>query len=257
MIIHSKNNPFSLEGNRFKPYNALYKLKFIKLAILTYFIFKSKKLTTREKNTKMITKMRSQFRKIYNKRMASKLKNKDFSVIASNCNGTFILHDLGIRFNSPFVNLWIEPNDFVKMLTNLKYYMSCDLVFIEETDVDYPVGYLDDVKIYFQHYATPEEAREKWIKRVQRINYDSLFILFTDRDGCSYQNLIEFDSLMYKNKIVFTHIPYPELNSAFYLKGWEDEPCIGLCFEYKNKYTIKKHYDAFDFISWFNNGINY
>lgn len=63
-----------------------------------------------------------------------RLKNKEFSLISSNCNGGMILHDLGLRFNSPFVNLWISPSDFIKMLGRLNYYMSCELVLKKEAD---------------------------------------------------------------------------------------------------------------------------
>ena len=61
-------------------------------------------------------KIRRILRKIYNKNVASRLNNNDFSIIASNCNGTFLLHDLGMKFNSPFVNLWMKPDDFIKFL---------------------------------------------------------------------------------------------------------------------------------------------
>lgn len=196
--------------------------------------------------------IRSFFRRAYNKANAARLKNKDFSVISSNCNGAFILHDLGMPFNSPFVNLWIKPDDFVKMLKNLHYYLDCDLQFIEEDHISYPVGCLDDIKIYFQHYSSPEDAKAQWVKRMKRMNFDNLFILATDRDGCTYQNLIDFDALPYENKIIFTHISYPEFKSAYYLEGWESESSVGMCFDYKNRFTIKKHYDEFDYVSWFN-----
>ena len=191
-------------------------------------------------------------RKIYNVANIKRLKNKDFSVIASNCNGGFILHDLGLKFNSPFINLWMKPDDFIKFLLNMHYYFSCDMSFIEESDIDYPIGVLDDVRIYFQHYATADEAKHKWMERMQRINYDNLFIMFTDRDGCTYQNLVDFDSLPYKNKVVFTHVPYPELKSAYYIKGFEKEKSVGMCFNYRHKFSLKKYYDDFDYVSWFN-----
>ena len=38
-------------------------------------------------------------RKKYREKQKKRLKNKDFSIIASNCNGALILHDLGVRFN--------------------------------------------------------------------------------------------------------------------------------------------------------------
>lgn len=193
-------------------------------------------------------------RKIYNKNLARKLENKDFSVIASNCNGAFLLHDLGQKFNSPFVNLWLKPDDFIRFLSDMQHYLNCGMTFVEEEGIKYPIGLIDDVRIYFQHYETNEEAEEKWIQRSKRINFDNLFIMFTDRDGCTYENLRDFDALPCKNKVVFTHIPYPEFPSAYYIKGWETEKCVGECFKYKSSLTLKKYYDDFDYISWFNSG---
>lgn len=199
-----------------------------------------------------MSSIKQNIRKIYNKHMIKKLKNKDLSIIASNCNGAFLLHDLGLQFNSPFVNLWMKPDDFIRFLSNMHHYLSCELQFIEEPGISYPIGLLDDVRIYFQHYATEELARDKWVERSGRINFDNLFIMFTDRDGCTYENLRDFDRLPYKNKVVFTNKEYPELKSAFYLKGWEKERSVGECFRYKSKLSIKKHYDDFNYISWFN-----
>lgn len=187
-----------------------------------------------------------------NNKNKKRLKNHDFSLISSNCNGAFILHDLGLRFNSPFVNLWMKPDDYIKLLQKLEYYLSCEMTFTEEANISYPIGVLDDIKIYFQHYKTPEEAKQKWCERSERIDINNLFIMFTDRDGCTYQNLSDFDSLPYENKIVFTNKPYPEFKSAYYLKGWEQDECIGMCFEFKNSFTGKKYYDDFDYIAWFN-----
>lgn len=199
-----------------------------------------------------MSKLNNILRKRINKKNIKRLKNKDFSLIASNCNGTFISHDLNLQFRSPFINLWIKPNDFIKYLQNIDYYMKCELKFTSEKGINYPIGLLDDIKIYFQHYKSENEAKEKWIERTKRINLNNLFILFTDRDGCTYQNLLEFDKLPYKNKVVFTHKPYKEIKSAFYIKGFENEDSVGMCFEYLNKFTGKKIYDAFDYIKWFN-----
>ena len=182
------------------------------------------------------------------------LKNTNFSVISSNCNGAFILHDLGQRFNSPTVNLFLFPKDFIKFVKNLKYYISLKLEFIKEDGINYPVGKLEDIKIYFMHYKSEEEADVKWEERKKRINYDNLFIMMTDRDGCTYEDLKEFDSLPYKNKVVFTHIEYPEIKSSFYIKGYENEKQIGHIYEFLNETTGYKHYDEFDYVGWFNKG---
>ena len=207
-----------------------------------------------EKIKRCVKKIKRFFRKIYNRIIVRKLKNHDFSIIASSCNGAFLLHDLGLRFNSPFVNLWMKPDDFIRFLTDINHYLNSEMTFVEEPDITYPIGLLDDVRIYFQHYATKEMAKEKWVERSKRINFSNLFIMFTDRDGCTYQNLRDFDALPFKNKVVFTHIPYPEIQSAYYLKGWESQQCVGMCYDYKSIFSIRKHYDDFNYIDWFNNG---
>lgn len=130
--------------------------------------------------------------------------------------------------------------------------MDMELKFTSETGIDYPVGILGDIKIYFQHYNSEMEAYEKWNTRKSRINYNNLFIMFTDRDGCTYSDLLAFDRLSYKNKVVFVNKPYPEIRSAFYIKGFENEACVGQCNEFQ--YTYHKYYDQFDYIGWFNQG---
>ena len=187
-----------------------------------------------------------------NGRNRKKLKNHDFSLIASNCNGGFILHDLGMRFNSPFVNLWMKPNEYIKMLTDLKGYMAEDLSFVKEDGVDYPVGLLKDVHIYFQHYDSEEEAKQKWDTRKDRINYDNLFVLFTDQEECTKADLEQFDRLPLDKKVVFTNKPYSVFNSVYYIKGFEHLESVGNCFDFEENYIGKKYYDQFDYVSWFN-----
>lgn len=181
------------------------------------------------------------------------LKNTTMSLIASNCNGALILHDLGVRFNSPFVNLWIKPKDYIKLLKNFDQYMSEYLIEAKEDKIEYPVGKLNDVTLYFQHYDSFIQAKEKWDERKKRIDKNNLFVMFTDRDGCSYEDLLEFDSLPY-NKVVFTNTPYSEIKSSFCIKGFENFDSVGHCYEKMPGKQIK-YYDQFDYVTWFNKGI--
>lgn len=190
------------------------------------------------------------YRKRINQQNQQRLENHSMSVISSNCNGAFILHDLGEQFRSPFVNLYLTPNDFIQYLKHLDQYMHEELVFVK-SDKSYPVGMLKDITIHFMHYHTEEEAKSKWMERSQRINKENLFIMMTDRDGCTYQNLQEFDRLPFKNKVVFTQKPYSEFASAFYITGFEQEKQVGDLFEYVGL-NGKKFYDQFDYVSWFN-----
>lgn len=184
----------------------------------------------------------------------ARLKNTDFSIIASNCNGGIISHDLGLQFRSPFINLWLKPKEYIKLLQNLKEYMQYELTFIKEEGIDYPIGLLKDVRIYFMHYETEEIAKEKWEARAKRLNYDNLFILFTDRDECSLEDMEAFDNLPYKNKVIFVNKERPNIKSSYYIKGFENEESVGKLGIYIDEKSGKRYLDLFDYVEWFNNG---
>ena len=99
-----------------------------------------------------------------------RLKNKKISLIASNCNGGVILHDLKLPFDSPFINLWLKPDDFLRFCENMDYYLQQKLIFIKADGIDYPVALLGDVKIYFQHYLSEKDAAYYWQKRAEKLN---------------------------------------------------------------------------------------
>jgi len=191
------------------------------------------------------------FRRRINKRNRLRLRNRDITLIASNCNGCLMLHDLGLRFNSPFVNLFVEADDFIRLLQRFDYYMSKELEFAENTAENYPVAYLEDVKIHFVHYKTEDEAREKWVSRKARMNMDNCYILFTDRDGCTKRHLEQFDRLPFHNKVVFTNAAYADIPSAVFVRGFEQDACVGNLHRYRG-WNGLRYYDDFDYVAWFN-----
>ena len=199
-----------------------------------------------------MSRLNNVLRKVKNKIDQSRLKNTDFSLVASNCNGAFILHDLNLKFRSPFVNLWIRPKEYIKYLENMEHYEKCEMEFVSEEGIEYPIGKLDDVRIYFQHYKSEQEAEQIWEKRQARLNKNNLFILFTDRDGCTYEDLKRFDALPYENKKVLCCKEYPELKSAVYVKEFAGEKQVGDCFEFCNKISPRKYYDVLKYVDWFN-----
>ncbi|CDM69222.1 hypothetical protein CM240_2064 [Clostridium bornimense] len=183
-----------------------------------------------------------------------KLINKDFTILSSNCNGGFIMHDLGVRFNTPTINLFFLPKDFIKFVKDFDKYINLELIEVEDCKETYPVGKIEDIKIYFQHYHTFKEAKEKWDERKRRINKENLFIMATDRDGCTENDIREFDRIPYKNKVIFTHKHYEDIESAYQIKGFENDNQVGIlsCFEGA---TGKRYIDQFDYVSWLNSNI--
>lgn len=209
----------------------------------------------RQKILTVLDKIQKNRRKKYFKKTKDRLQNRDFSLVSNYCSGCVLLHELGMRFNSQFVNLAIHSEDYIEYLENFDKYNEMPLRFIEpDAKKGYPIGKLGDLTIYFVHYKTNEQAREKWEQRKQRINKDNLFIIYMcqDEDGCNEEIMERFDRLPFPNKVMFTNKEYPQFKSAFFCKEFVNEPGVPMFYDFKNHFTVKRKYDVFDFVSWFN-----
>lgn len=110
------------------------------------------------------------------------IRDKNISIICNDCCGGCIYHDIGTRFLSPTINLYINIKDYYKYLQHLKEYNNLELIE-KKTDKKYPVGVLqsdklEPIEIYFMHYKSFNEAKEKWDERKRRINYNKMLVLF-------------------------------------------------------------------------------
>lgn len=201
--------------------------------------------------TRVYNKFNHIVRKMTNRARRAKLRNYHPTVLSHNCTGGFMLHDLGQPFCSPFVNLFLSPADFIRYLKNIEYYCQQPLRFVDEKD--YPVAKLDDLTLYFMHYHSKQEAEQKWQARTARMDLNNLFVVMTERDGCTYQDMQQFDSLPFPNKVLFTHRAYPEIKCSFVIKGFEEKGEVGDLYEYTGL-NGGRYYDQFDFVAWFNQG---
>ena len=181
-----------------------------------------------------------------------RLKNRDFTIIASNCNGEFLYYDMRLRFLTPTINLSFDMNDFVKMLERLPWYLEQPITPVEDSRFPFPCGMLADVEIRFNHYDSFEQGVAKWEERKTRINWDNLYIMGIDGDNCTEESLQRFDALPYAHKVIFTHVPRPDIKSAYYLRGFEDQPGVGVALYFRKQFLIRRYLDAFDYISFLN-----
>lgn len=151
-----------------------------------------------------------------------KIKNKDFSIISNNCWGGFIYQYFGLEYTTPTIGLFIYEKDYVKFCADLKHYLSLELEFIDvehskyynkvtenhTKEITYPIARLDDIEVFFMHYHSVDEAKAKWERRKQRINYDKLLFKISERNDCDEDTILNFINLNHKNKICFTHNDY-------------------------------------------------
>lgn len=184
-------------------------------------------------------------------RRTFKLKNKNYSIISNNCWGGRVYQRYGLPYTSPTVGLLLFADDYIKFVSNLKYYLSLELKFIpkkesryyddyQEKDKYYPIGVLDDIEIVFLHYKSEEEAREKWNRRKARINWDNLIVKFNDQNKATEEHIRVFDKLPYENKLCFVAHQINGTDNTIHFKEFENYKCI------QNDVTSYKHYIDID-----------
>lgn len=80
-------------------------------------------------------------------RLRKRLQKKEISILCNNCTGGFILHDLGLRFDSPTINMFFHGLDFFDFIEHFEHYIKQPLIQIEnprydKNAPDYPVAIL-------------------------------------------------------------------------------------------------------------------
>lgn len=151
-----------------------------------------------------------------------RLKKSSVSIISPLCWAGMCYHRLGLEFLSPTINLYINEKDFIKFVRKFDYYISLQVEFlemrwVEERQIEYPVGLLGDIKIHFNHYETFDQAFKCWERRKRRINRDNIVVVaFSDDE----QMVQEFDQIPFENKLIFTSTSV-NASSSFHID--EDE----------------------------------
>lgn len=188
-----------------------------------------------------------------------RLKNHDFTLIANNCVGGVICHDLGEPFNGPTVNLFFPLEDYRLFLDNLEEALSANLeeYFPENETPTYPLGRLylksgDVIRIHFVHYKTFLDAKTKWDERRKRVKWDNLFILMEAGVETTQELVRWFDALPFSNKIILTNKSYPYASARF-LSIYDDAYSWGKLIKTKPRtFKTKRYVDDLDYIAWLN-----
>ena len=190
-----------------------------------------------------------------------KLNNTDFTIISNNCWGGVIYESFGLAKQSPTVGCYFFADDYLKFIRNLEYYFSLEIKMItaqearhkeqiiKNGNTDCPIGVLDDVEIIFVHYKEAALAKDKWTRRVKRVNWDNLIFKFSYMNSCNKEQLKEFDSLELPGK-KFMFVPEKEhqYKCGVYYPGFEDDDQI-----YNDTFYYNRYFDVPAFIN--GNGI--
>ena len=204
----------------------------------------------------MVHKLVEKLRSNYYEKCKKRLTNKTPTIIASDCFGGVVYHNLGLKFMSPTINLYIEKEEFIDFVNNLPQYLDAELVEIKDPNKKFPVGQLEcndkKITINFMHYKTFEEAKEKWNERKQRVDYSNIYIIQLVVDATK-DDIESFDKLPYKNKMFITSKKLTDsknvvTHKVFLKKNYKP----GEILHYRSDYSIRKHMDKIDYVSFLN-----
>ena len=196
------------------------------------------------------------------------LEKKEISIFCNNCTGGLILHDLGLRFDSPTVNMFFHELDFFEFIEHFEYYIKQKLIQIpnpkyDPAAPDYPVALLSggeeykDLELHFLHYKSFDEAFQKWETRKDRLHRESLYVIWTFMGMPQDEKLYErAQNLPIKNKVIFVNHPVDneKFPNFFYIRGFEKQIGTGQLAEFMN-FKGERYYDQFDYVNWINEGV--
>lgn len=182
------------------------------------------KFTKRELIGHKIKKLAGPVMAGFNRR---KLNNTNFTIISNNCWGGVCYEYFNLPKNSPTVGSYFFAEDYIKLIQNLKFYLNKDIEIINACDskhceiltelnqMEIPVGKLDDVEVVFLHYHDPQIAKEKWIRRVERINWDNLIIKFSYMSKCTDEHVKEFQRISGIKKFCFVPRGFEDMKDLY------------------------------------------
>ena len=157
------------------------------------------------------------------------------TIFSNDCWGGECYKFLDRKYAYPFVGTYLMAPCYLKFLQNPKHYLNQELIFFEISKYDevekarsdfryrFPVGILDDIEVQFMHYENEEEAKFKWYKRIERINWSAIYIKYDiSKDLAKLEDIEIIDTLQFQHKIVIGK-DFTKSYSSNYLKinSWE------------------------------------
>lgn len=193
-------------------------------------------------------------RRCYHRQKAKRNHNCSPTIICNNCTAGVILHDLGLKFDTPTVNLEIRNHgEFLYFVENLKDLKDCAIERLNFEKYHLPAGVMTHnghtIDIVFTHYKTFEEGVEKWHERMKRIHWDNLFVIF-EAPKIDMETLERFSRINYRKCVISKPM---RLKRDFYcgLDIYDDwKP--GKILQYKSMFSLRRYLDDFDYITFLN-----
>jgi len=118
-----------------------------------------------------------------------KLKETKISIVAESCYGAYIYQNLKLEYNSPFIAMRIQSDNYIQFLKNPFEYLKQKPIMIGNKQNNNTLNHLEGCYLYPKlslnkeiifhctHYKNAEEALDKWMRRIKRINWNKLLFM--------------------------------------------------------------------------------
>lgn len=201
--------------------------------------------------------------KIWRRQLAARIMRRrvtarDFTIISNDCWGGMAYEELGRRYDTPFVGLFLMLEDYMRLLPRLRFYCESKIKFAPQSRHEeinswrdtiqkpYPIGRLGgDVEIQFLHYASADEAEAKWTRRAARIHWNRLLVKMCWHDDPRMEEwLREFERLPFEHKLSLVPHQNPALKHSVVLRDYTTDGSA-------QYWSAHRHFDV---AAWLNEG---
>ncbi len=176
-------------------------------------------------------------------RRCERLTNKDFTIVSNNCWAGHVYRYFGLPYATPTIGLYFWAEDYLTLMSDVKGFFQEELFFIEPEESKHssilierdekrvPIGCLEHdgkrIEIVFLHYHSREEAKQKWQRRVLRVNYDNMIFKYCYQNGCTEDMVMQFEKMDAMKKFMFVNKKNMQGAHCVYYKGWENKNEVG------------------------------
>lgn len=202
----------------------------------------------------ILARLMKPWREIYHKQKSKRFVGPVPSIISNNCIGGVILHDLGLQFRTPTINLFFRTNEeFVYFVKNLEDLRNLPVKEIDRGEFKGPVGKIEFndklIGIVFLHYKDFQTGYKKWRQRMERLDINNIVVLLESPE-LSPEIVEAFSEIKYKKAIISKPI---QNKPDYYVpldiyENWHP----GKILEYKSMFSLKRWVDDWDYISFLN-----
>ena len=103
------------------------------------------------------------------------------------------------------------------------------------------------------HYKSFDEAKNKWFERAARVDRENLYVMLSQRDGCTRQDVERFGELPFRHKVALTAEPMPHVACSYFNpKFTAGGGCLRVLSDYVSKFSGRRYLDDFDYVRFLN-----